>query len=149
MEAKQWNIFWVTLYCDASYSDTYGGAWSVWLRSNKGRIIRSGKCPESVTDCTMAELYAALMGVTIARDEWDADAVQINTDCSAVVDAAGKGYRWLGRKELRQLQDKILRCGPKLRTKHVKAHTGRTDTRSYLNQKCDDFANQARRKSGI
>ena len=149
-DAVSWRrLFWVTLYCDASYSMEHGGAWSIWLRSDKGRIVRSGKCPPEVTDATAAELYAALRGIEIARDEMGAEAVQVNSDCSAVVSSMGKGYRWLGRKNLRQLQDRILRTGVKLRPKHVKAHTGKDDVRSYLNRRCDNLANRARKAEEV
>lgn len=134
------TLFWVTLYCDASYSESHGGAWSIWLRSDKGRIVRGGKCPETVNSATLAEFYAAMMGVIVARDEMGAEAVQINSDCQAVVQGLGSGYRWSSNKAIRKLQDKILRTKVRLRTKHVKAHTGQNDTRSYLNRRVDRIA---------
>lgn len=147
-QAKEVNkLFWVTLYCDASYSPKDGGAWSIWLRSEKGRIIDSGKCPESVRCPTSAELYAAKIGVQVAVREWGAQGVQINTDCSAVVGALGSGYRWFGRKDLRVIQDEILRAGARLRTKHVKGHTKGADVRSYINRQVDKLANKSRKSS--
>lgn len=143
--ARRYNIFWSTLYCDASFSKEHGGAWSIWLRSEKGRIVRSGKCPPEIYNSLLAEFFAAYQGVAIARSEWETDGVQINSDCLAVVDGLGSGYRWSSNKDVRKIQDKILRLGATLRTKHVKAHTGLSDTRSYLNRKCDKFANIARK----
>lgn len=138
-------LFWVTLYCDASHSDRDGAGWSIWLRSDKGRIIRSGKCPPEIQDATLAEFYAAEMGVTIARDEMGAEAVQINSDCQAVVNGLGSLYSWSRRKDIRKIQNRILRAGVKLRTKHVKAHTGGQDVRSYLNRRCDQAAKRVRK----
>lgn len=139
------RLFWVTLYCDASFSGKDGGAWGVWLRSEKGRIQKRGRCPKSVRDALEAEFYAAEMGVRIAVEEWQAEAVQVNSDCMAVVTGLGSGYRWSGRKSIRQTQDRIFKLGARLRTKHVKAHTGGQDTRSYLNRQVDKLAGLARR----
>lgn len=138
-------MLWVTLYCDASYSGEHGGAWSIWLKSSEGRIIKSGKCPSDVRDAQAAEFYAAEMGVQIARREWSADGIQINTDCMAVVHGLGSGYRWSTRKDIRRAQDRIFKLGGRLRLKHVKAHTSGQDTRSYLNRQVDRYANKARK----
>lgn len=143
-EEKPW-LLWATLYTDASWCQDLGGAWAIWLRSEKGRIVQSGKCPPEIFDPTLAEFYAVLMGVQIASKAWAAQAVLINSDCMAVVQGLGSKYRWSSSKAVRRLQDKILRTGPLLRTKHVKAHTRGQDIRSYLNRQVDRLANQARK----
>jgi ribonuclease HI len=139
------QLFWVTLYCDASFSGQDGGAWGVWLKSEKGRIQRRGRCPKWVRDALEAEFYAAEVGIRLAVEEWQAQGVQVNSDCMAVVTGLGSGYRWSSRKSIRQVQDRIFKLGARIRTKHVKAHTGGQDTRSYLNRQVDRLAGLARR----
>lgn len=59
---------WVTLYTDASFRSQ--GGWGIWLRSELGRIVRSGECPKAVDDSAAAEMYAALKGIEICLENW-------------------------------------------------------------------------------
>ena len=136
---------WVTLYSDASFR-TKGG-WGIWLRSEKGRIVKSGECPDSVSDSAAAEMFAALMGIEVCLQNWDeTKGIQVNADCLMVVNGLYPWSKPIQRKSIRVIQDKIKALlkekNVRVRCKHVKGHSGTGNTRSWLNDQVDKLAGQ-------
>jgi len=136
----------VTAYTDASFSDR--GGWAIWLRSERGRIVRHGSCPETVTDALLAELWAIKEALRIAVESWpETETVLINSDCLAATNAL-ESRNYFKREEAAVLQEDILAFAfakyLTLRFKHVKGHTGSNDVRSYLNRRCDLMSRRAR-----
>lgn len=138
----------ITAYTDASFHKQ--GGWAVWLRSERGRVIRQGVCPAQVRDSFAAELWAIKQALEFAVAEWpDSDVVLVNTDSLAAVDALENDGAWSQREEVAQIQEAIwsfvFRKYLTLRFKHVKAHTGQSDVRSYINRAVDQKAKAARK----
>lgn len=143
---------WVTLYTDASFRST--GGWGIWLRSEKGRIVKSGECPATVDDSAAAEMFAAYVGIKICLEQWpDTRGIQVNSDCLMVVNAL---YPWshpIRRKSIRSIQETIrdlLRTKDvRVRCKHVKAHSGTGNTRFWLNDRVDKLAGRHSRAGDL
>jgi ribonuclease HI len=136
---------WVTLYADASFRNR--GGWGVWLRSEKGRIVRSGECPKTVDDSAAAEIYAALMGIEICLENWpETQGIQVNSDCLMVVNGLYSWSKPIRRDSIRMIQEKIRDIlkvkNVRIRCKHHKGHSGTGNTRSWLNDKVDKLAGQ-------
>lgn len=140
----------VTAYTDASFHQR--GGWAVWLRSERGRIVRQGKCPDTITDSFAAELWAIKQALEISVAEWpEGEVVLINTDCLAAIDGLQPGAPNFGREELVDIQEAIesfvFANYLTLRFKHVKAHTGQSDVRSYINRAVDQKSRRARKSA--
>lgn len=136
---------WVTLYTDASFR-TKGG-WGIWLRSAKGRIVKSGECPGIIDDSAAAEMYAALKGIEICLENWiETKGIQVNSDCLMVVNGLYPWSKPIHRISIRVIQDRIREIlntkGVRVRCKHVKGHSGTGNTRSWLNDRVDKLAGQ-------
>lgn len=142
----------VTLYTDASWSPHDGtGAYAYFARSSAGRIEHAGRVPRRCPSNHHAEMYAIAKGCADVVMRWpQTRTVFVNTDsmtCLEVLWPWGRSrhqsdspHAVLGRGLLQWLEGE----GVKLRSKHVKAHTGRSDVRSYLNERMDAAARRAR-----
>lgn len=140
-----------TLYTDASFCpDTVDGGWSIWARSDRGRIIRSGVCPDYVRDSNDAELSAMFAGIYLIGEQWpDTKRILICSDSKTAL-------RWVldeersRRTATARLQQRIrkvcIKHGFSITPRWVKGHSGANTTQAYLNRKCDEFAGRARRK---
>lgn len=141
---------WVTLYTDASVSPKLS-TWAIWARSEKGRIVEGGACPEHVTDSNVAELYAVQIGIETIVQQWSpVTGIQINSDSLTVCNAL---YPWStthNNLHIRAVQDKIREFLAsktiRVRLKHVKGHQRPDGVREYLNVRCDQIANQVRKR---
>lgn len=139
----------MTLYTDASFG--LSSSWAIYLRSEKGRITKSGKCPQTVDDSNAAEMYAALVGITVAIRDWGPlTGIQINSDSRVV---CGSLYPWSPENRhptIRRIQTEIRRiikeAGIKIRAKHVRGHQRSVDTRAWINNRCDSMARKARER---
>ena len=136
---------WVTAYTDASFKDGVGG-WAIWLRSELGRVVLSGKCPETVTDNSLAEMYAIGKAIGTAKDTWSVTTgVQINTDhqgCITLLKRGDFSKPITSDLELLAWDIRAMVNNHRLRLhlKHVKGHGNGRDIRSYLNNKVDGLA---------
>lgn len=136
-----------TLYCDASFCpETLAGGWAVWLKSNQGRIVRSGLMPSYVQNSNDAELAAIFAGVYLATQKWPStEAILVRSDSQTAL-------RWMRsaegdrRDETQRLAAKIQ----ELRAKHnfriidrwVKGHRRGTQTDVWLNNRVDEMARE-------
>lgn len=143
---------WVTAYTDASFVRDRGG-WSVWLRSERGRIVRSGECPGHICDSMCAELWAVIQAVEISISEWkdSVKGIQLNMDCISLCDRFWPWSRSFARHDLEALRmqvvETIKKADIRVRTKHVKGHSNGDGIRTYLNQQVDRMSRR-KAKSG-
>jgi ribonuclease HI len=142
---------WVTCYTDASFSRRHGGAWAVWLRSTKGRIVQSGVCPSYVKDSNVAELAAIFAGVYIAIRSWGSQVRGIFVRSDSVValawvdPQAPLGRLRATRRLQRKLRELLASAGVELSCRHARGHRPRNEsTSAFLNAHCDRLARDAR-----
>ena len=137
---------WVTMYTDASYYDNRKEAgWAYWLKSDKGRIINKGV--EKAECSNVAELIAALKGIEECIRSWpDTKGISINSDNMSVVQGIYPDGPFYKNENIRLLQLKIQKLAKdsniQLKSKYVRAHTGRNDSRSYINRRVDTLSKQ-------
>jgi ribonuclease HI len=135
----------VTCYTDASFSESRGARWAVWLRSDEGRIVRSGRCPDYVVTSTNAELSAILAGVHLALSRWVATRViLVRSDCKtalALADGSGRARDPAAQRLHGKIQGLLARAGVEIRCGWVKAHQPSATSRAaFLNNACDRLA---------
>lgn len=136
--------FFATIYTDASFDVNTGrGAYAYYIKTSKGRVQGDG--PASNLDSSNhAEMLAIYKAVEDALTRWpDLKGLFVNTDslsCCHIIWPYHKGSRGKGATgEVYRNLVKLIN-GRWIRAKHVKAHTGGGDVRSYLNRKVDHFA---------
>jgi ribonuclease HI len=137
---------WVTAYSDASFKHGKG-SWGIWLRSEQGRLVKAGTCPEWVDTNTTAEMCAGYVALFLAHRTWPKMThLCLNSDCQATVGyLATKCTQEPSRESMRRIQ-KLVRdfCAGHgriyIRTKHVKGHMRGDDVRTYLNHQVDRIA---------
>lgn len=131
---------WVTAYTDASVRNGKA-TWAIWLRCERGRVIKAGVCPE-ITNNVAAEVYAAYMALTHALATWEGvEGIQINSDCQTVV----QFKRWPMSKnaEIRceELRFRSAASAIRVTTKWIKGHqASNKGVRQYLNNQVDKLA---------
>lgn len=143
---------WVTCYTDASFTKRTGGSWAVWLRSERGRVVRSGKCPSYVRCSSAAELAAIYAGVFLAVREWGPSVRGLwlrsdSQDALRLADAAARPPRNPGLRILQQkLRTLVADHDLSLECRWVKGHQPRTaSTAAWLNVQCDKLARRRTR----
>jgi ribonuclease HI len=126
----------------------------VWLRSDAGRIVRSGRCPPYVTDANSAELAAIYAGVFLCLREWPpVRGIRVRSDSQAALFDADPNARLARRPATRQLQTKLrvlLAERPvELSLSWVKGHQpADAGIAAWLNRNCDARAQKLRRRTG-
>src|SRR5580658_666792 len=138
---------WVTAYTDASVRKEKAG-WSVWLRSQRGRVVQKGECPPEIRDSNMAELYAAVKAVELAKEHWpETSAGLLNMDSTGVIDKITGTVGDSGK--LLPLLRRLHSHGCRIRCKHIRGHRAASgeSTRSYLNDQVDKLAGKFTGKS--
>lgn len=142
---------WATCYADASFSRKRG-AWGVWLRCERGRIVRNGTCPPYVKDANAAELAALFAGMYVATSTWSPAlrGISLRSDSQAAIALADPSVKLARRDSYRRLQTKIrelvLAHSLELDLRWVRGHQPIANgTIAYLNRECDRLAKRARR----
>jgi ribonuclease HI len=143
----------VTVYCDASAcSETKAVGVAYWLRSERGRFI--GSHTGTLDQAYHAEMSAVFMAISKAVAIWDdATSFCINSDCDYVIRVLNRGFIGDSSSEnhekIKEIYNEIRKMQDHLKlhiyARHVKAHTGGVDTRSYINRKVDHLARKAMR----
>lgn len=137
-----------TLYCDASFCpQTHAGGWGVWLRSNRGRVVRSGITPHYVIDANEAELAAIYAGVFLAVRHWpETEAILVRSDSRTALSRMDD-YRKARREGAKKLAEKIRELQKKhdvrLISRWVKGHRSGSAVDVYLNNRVDEMAREA------
>jgi ribonuclease HI len=145
---------WVTLYTDASFHPEHGGTWAVWLRCERGRLVRRGACPAWVTGSNAAELAAIYAGVYIALRAWPSEVLGffVRSDSQVAIahaDGSARPSRDPATRRIRKkLQDAVRTAGVELSCRWVKGHQRASrSTAAYLNNQCDKLSRASRPRS--
>jgi ribonuclease HI len=137
-----------TINTDASFSRrNKRGTYAFWSVFNGGTIKRSGILRGKVSDSTEAEIKCILNALyKTLYDEAEITRVIVNTDSMhAIYILEGdqeriSKHRIKDREYLRYRFNKIKKefpCVVNYSFRHVKAHSGIKDARSYVNDWCD------------
>ena len=144
----------VTINTDASCAQTEKlGAYAFWIVTDEGKIQKAGELKGEVVNSDHAELQSICNAIyTFKHSKFrDIKKVVINTDSQCSIDflsqkgASKKPHIIKVLKEIRFLMmECCLKYGFSIRDvdtffnfKHVKAHNGKKDTRSFVNDWCD------------
>lgn len=143
----------ITLYADASYAKGIGGG-AYWAKADGATdcgmfpIFDSKDSGEAETVTVLHAALLTLEGPQFALIRYNALLV-IVCDCMSVKHYMEGERRIYDRnptiKSLRARLDAMTaRLGIRVKVNHVKAHTGRKDRRSWVNDWCDRNAKAAR-----
>jgi ribonuclease HI len=142
---------WVTVYTDASFvRRPRSSGWAAWLKSERGRIVKSGPGPDYIATSNEAEMAAIYAGVYLALRAWG-DAVRgilVCSDCqSAMAHLAGEASsKRPGTARLAaKFRELLAGRNVVLRWRWVKGHQRKDSSRpAWLNVACDRLAGEAR-----
>lgn len=144
----------VTITTDASFHYKYKIAgWAFWISTNNGSIKRSGIFKTNVANPTESELKCIANGIHVLQlSGLNVTKLIVNTDCMGGIQYHAKEKKKNSEKHrgLRNASEliKTLLDGkyPEVIFRHVKAHNGQPDARSYVNDWCDKAAKMELRK---
>lgn len=129
----------VTINTDASYCHKRKAAgYAFWITSKEGRVKRAGKLRKAETSFeaeAMAIANALHVFITL---KLDCTYLIINTDCANVITAVKHRSPADVIKKISKLIDQT--GIKKYELRHVKAHSGKKDARSFVNEWCDKMA---------
>jgi hypothetical protein len=125
----------------------------VWLRTEHGRLKRSGACSDSIRTSTNAELAAIAAGIQLALRTWG-DTVQVidvRSDCRAalaIAEGTGRARNATALQLHERIQRQLRQHAVELRCGWVKAHQPSGASRAaFLNNQCDAMARGRPRKT--
>lgn len=148
----------VTVNTDASVRLGGFGGWAFWIVSEKGKIQSSGPINRRVHDSTCAELAAIANALhAIKKHKWPfrLEKVYIKTDSKNAITALQNAIRHSCGEEMAPYVEAVfflmmeicIKEGVKPKNyktlfdfRHVKAHTSNKNSRSYVNNWCDEQA---------
>lgn len=140
----------ITINTDASFCPhTKVSSYAFYIVCNKFKIKKAGLLRGEVRNPVTAESMAignALAALLKHKDLGQIYHIVINTDCTHAInniECSGGLY-----KQVRKLRDRVIKQHKpiKLVFKHVKAHNGAPDARSWVNEWCDTEAKKVMRK---
>lgn len=143
----------ITINTDASFcSKTKAAAFAFYIVGTGIKITGSGVFKADVKNSEVAETMAignaihALLAKDIKIDK--VYYIIINTDCLTAINKLSTGKGLGTHKKVRILKEKLVkRYKPKrFEFRHVKAHNGAPDARSWVNDWCDREAKRHMRK---
>ena len=144
----------VTIIADASHDpETKAAGYGFWIASQRGKKGGHGAFKERVVNNIAAEMMALLNGLYEACKlglVQPNDAVLLQTDCMSAIDAfEGRRKRITPQEQELVTYFKHLRSTMNINTdfRHVKGHTAGMDSRSFVNNKCDELAGLAMRRA--
>jgi ribonuclease HI len=140
----------ITINTDASCSEAYGG-YAFWIVCDAGKIQKAGKIKAEIKGSQQAEMMCIANALhTLKHSKFKSiSKVIINTDSTPCIQAlTGFKSSWEGAKEcLFTMMEICIANGKSIREvsemfefRHVKAHTGKKDKRSFVNEWCDKEA---------
>lgn len=144
----------VTINTDASWSPKHHVAsYAFWIRSNNGKIAKSGMLKGKTYDADFAEYKCILNALHVVFNSgWQyIDKIIVNTDSMNSIHvfkenkSAIKKYRIGGwhnhyRFEFYLLKEKHKALKLDIEFRHVKAHVSTEQTRQWVNDWCDKEA---------
>lgn len=142
----------VTINTDASVKEGWAG-FAFWIVCDAGKIQKAGKIKRKVNGSTDAEIMCIVNSVyTLLHSRFAGiQAVVINTDSQQAINMLA-GESSSNSKDVRNAVDEChflmmelcLKSGRSIRDRnnffsirHVKAHNGKSDSRSFVNDWCD------------
>lgn len=147
----------VTINTDASFSKLYQrGTYAFWIKSNKGKITKSGLLRNECSRPEIAEFRCIVNAMhKLAEANWaDITKVIINTDCMNVIYLIARDnkkikrfglFPW-GSDTLNKFESmvssyrKTFLKGVPIELRHVKAHVSTKSDREWVNDWCDKEA---------
>ena len=144
----------VSIFTDASYDNKTSVAAFVYVIKYKDDVYyKADLIQDKVESCQHAELYAIYLAINECRKLFDCRVLFIKTDSQFAIDkimnlgAHNKaGYYTKTLLKIKRIRNEF---GYTLRFKHVKAHTGKKDTNSLINNWCDNAAKYVNRNKTI
>ena len=145
----------VTIYTDASFSHTQKDAsYACWIKCNLGTVKHCDVIPFLCECPNHAEMYGICKSVVYALGKWgdEVSTIFINTDSQFSIKViTGEWYRTRKSAYVNlgsNLVDWVKENYPNvtIRCKYVKAHTGKNDKRSFINDWCDKSSKSIRQK---
>lgn len=130
-----------TVLTDASFCPKQRvGGWAVWIVCEDERYKRFDAFFELLATSQEAEIKAIINGLWIANRLFSPDHFHVVSDCTTAMAAISRsGTKW-NAKVLEIIGER------RLTFKHVKAHSGVGDRRSYVNEWCDFHAKMAMKR---
>lgn len=141
----------VTINTDASYSPDHNiAAYAYWIKSDQGKICKADLFRNTVLTPNEAEFKAIVNSLhELCHTEWTPiNYLHINSDSQNCIDIL-MGHSIPRQENMQRLTELSLQYlkrleerrehknGKFLVCKHVKAHKGITDKRTYVNNWCD------------
>ena len=141
----------VTVNTDASFSKLHKkGAFAFWVMSNNFKIMKSGILKNNVLNPSIAEFKCIVNAfyTLYNKDLLNVTKIIVNTDSLNVIQVINNDKEAISFYKLGYLFEvlkpykKIIAKYPKIKIefRHVKAHTGINDARSWVNDWCDKQA---------
>lgn len=139
----------LTIFADASHIHQHGVTSSAWaVISHLGKMHGSKVCPKEITNITLAEMYAIAQAVYSADRVWKVksfDIILIFTDSTEAIrylNAKPTKKEYVAHRRLYEAFKKTVGEAHVI-LQHVKAHTGKPDKFSRIN----DFVDKAAKKT--
>lgn len=135
----------ITINTDASFCpNTNAGGYAFYIVCDLFRIQHSGKfkdLPKSAEDAEMKCIGNALQALYSIKELPQCKYLILNSDCKTAMTKIDR-YSNSVPKTIRRIRTKLVirlgRC--KFEFRHVKAHNGTPDSRSWVNDWCDKNA---------
>lgn len=145
------GLTYLTINTDASFHPiNKSSGFAFYVVCNSFKIQKSGKFNTDVSDSLMAETKCIgnAIATTLGRKDLpQVNTIVINTDCLPAISKinySDEDY-CIKIRELIELLKIRTKCST-LKFKHVKAHSGKNDARSWVNEWCDKEAKKWMRK---
>jgi ribonuclease HI len=138
----------ITINTDASWRDKFAG-YAFWIVCDAGKIQKAGKIKILVDNSGEAEMMCIANALhTLKHSRFsEITKVIINTDSQHCIDRLSPGGKFTGKTTeecLFTMMEICLKLGKSIRDihsvfefRHVKAHSGKKDNRSFVNEWCD------------
>jgi ribonuclease HI len=144
----------VTINTDASFSAHQNrGTYAFWIRSNEGKISRSGILRGYCKRAEVAEFKCIINALhSLIHSEWkDIERIVINTDCLNVIHLLNDHRKAIRRYRLRSWGEPLVKKFKEIKgesrlsrnaidIRHVKAHVSTESPRQWVNDWCDTNA---------
>jgi ribonuclease HI len=138
----------ITINTDASWRERHAG-YAFWIVCDAGKIQKAGKIKKLVDNSAIAEMMCIANALhTLKHSRFsEITKVIINTDSQHCIDRLGIGAKFKDSSTdecLFTMMEICLKLGKSIRDmhsifefRHVKAHSGKKDSRSFVNEWCD------------
>lgn len=139
----------VTITTDASFHFEHNiGAYAFWAVSNNFRILKHGAIKQKIFSPDTAEFMCIINAIHCVIKEKGISKIIVNTDSMNVIHcvernkSAMKKYKLNHLQSLYKVYEELIGNMP-IEFRHVRAHTMKTDARSWVNEWCDSKAKES------